>query len=169
MIQRKVCLVGDFSVGKTSLFNRFVYNRFAESYLSTVGVRLQRKVVVVGGQELALIMWDTEGGKDVSALKPSYLSGAAGAVIVCDLTRIATILHCADYAALIRQHNPHTKLTMTGNKRDLLTDDHAHVAVARQVAQELGARLTLTSASTGVGVEALFQAFGEDLIRVEPS
>src|SRR5690242_619785 len=128
MIQRKVCLVGDFSVGKTSLFNRFVYNRFSESYLSTVGVRLQRKMITVADREVSLVLWDTEGGKDISALKPSYLGGATGAVIVCDLTRVSTVLHCEAYAQLIRTHNPQIKLAIAGNKRDLLANDHAHLA-----------------------------------------
>ncbi len=166
MLQRKVCLIGDFAVGKSSLFNRFVYNRFAETYQSTIGVRVQRKVVTVQGREVALVLWDTEGGQDSSTMRESYLAGAAGAVIVCDLTRNNTILHCEAYASILRQHNANVLLTMAGNKLDLISLEHAHVAVAHQVARLIQVPLTLSSANSGAGVEALFQSLGEGLVGV---
>ena len=164
MIQRKVCLVGDFAVGKTSLFNRFVTNRFSEAYLSTVGVRVQRKQIAVHGEPLALVLWDTEGGRDSRELRTSYTQGTAGAVVVCDLTRLATILHCEEYGAELRRAHPHLPIALAGNKSDLLPADHAHLAVARQVAKALGAPLTITSALNGEGIEALFQSLGEELL-----
>ncbi len=165
MVQNKVCLVGDFAVGKTSLFNRFLYNRFSETYQSTVGVRVQRKIVKVRDEELALILWDTEGGHDSKTLKESYLKGAAGAVIVCDLTRTGTILHCEEYIHLLRRENPTLPLTIAGNKLDLVSPDHAHVAVARQVAELVQVPLLLSSANLGIGVEQLFQSLGERLLH----
>lgn len=167
MVQRKVCLVGNFAVGKTSLFNRFVYNRFSETYQSTIGVRVQRKIVKVRDHELALILWDTEGGQDSKTLKESYLKGAAGAVIVCDLTRTGTILHCEEYIHLLRRENPALPLAIAGNKLDLVSPDHAHIAVAHQVAQLFQAPLTLSSANLGVGVEQLFQSLGERLLHAQ--
>lgn len=169
MLQRKVCLIGDFAVGKSSLFNRFVYNRFSEAYQSTIGVRVQRKVVTVQGRDVALVLWDTEGGQDSSTVRESYLAGAAGAVIVCDLTRNNTILHCEEYANILRQRNADVHLTMAGNKLDLVSPEHTHVAVARRVAQLIQVPLTLSSAGSGEGVEALFQSLGEGLAGVRPT
>lgn len=169
MLQRKVCLVGDFAVGKTSLFNRFVYNRFSEAYQSTIGVRVQRKIVNVYGNDLALVLWDTEGGQDSSSLKESYLSGAAGAVVVCDLTRASTILHCEEYTQVLRRRNPHICIALAGNKLDLLPPDHTHIAVAQRIAQLAGAPLTLSSASSGAGVEELFRMLGEELLGAKPA
>lgn len=166
MLQRKVCLVGDFAVGKTSLFNRFVYNRFSETYQSTIGVRVQRKLVTVQGQDMALVLWDTEGGQDSSSVRESYLLGATGAVIVCDLHRTNTILHCEEYAELLRRSNAHILLAMVGNKMDLVPPDHANIAVAHRVAALIQAPLTLASASRGEGVVELFQGLGEGLYRV---
>lgn len=164
MPQRKVCLVGDFAVGKTSLFNRFVYNRFSESYLTTVGVLVQRKVVQINGNELTMILWDTEGGKDSSALNVSYVSGAAGAVIVCDLTRASTILHCQGYITALRRMNQQIRLVLAGNKLDILDPDHKHLTVMRQVAHKEQLALTLTSAMSGEGVDAMFTSLGQSLI-----
>lgn len=165
MLQRKVCLVGDFAVGKTSLFQRFVYNRFSENYLTTVGVLVQRKVVKANDKELTLILWDTEGGKDSSMMKESYLTGATGAVIVCDLTRVGTILHCQGYVDRLRQINPKMHIALAGNKRDLISAEHAHLSVVRQVAKKEQLPVTLTSALKGVGIETMFQKLGESLLE----
>ncbi len=165
MIQRKVCLIGDFAVGKTSLFHRFVYNRFSETYLTTVGVLIQRKVVEVGSQQVTMILWDMEGGKDSTSLKASSLAGAAGAVIVCDLTRVGSILHCQGYAESLRNMKPDIRLMLAGNKYDLIdSDSHAHLAVVRQVAKKENLPMTLTSAMTGEGIEEMFQSLGESLL-----
>ena len=165
MLQRKVCLVGDFAVGKSSLFNRFVYSRFSDTYLSTVGVRIQRKVIHVHADDLALILWDTEGGRERREIKESYITGAVGAIIACDLTRVGTILHCEEYAQLLRHGDQQMQIVLAGNKVDLVAPDHPHLAVIRRVAQLIGASLTLTSASSGDGVELLFQSLGETLFH----
>jgi small GTP-binding protein len=165
MIQRKVCLLGDFAVGKTSLFNAFIYNRFAERYLSTVGVRIQRKQVVAAGQLVSLILWDIEGTRAVSDLKMSYLNGTTGVVLVCDLTRELTIAHCQEYATILRQLNPQICLTIAANKLDLITESHPSLVLVQELAQTIAAPLIITSASTGSGIEFLFQALAEELIR----
>jgi small GTP-binding protein len=164
MPQRKICLVGDFAVGKTSLFHRFVYNKFSESYLTTVGVLIQRKMVKIDGVPLSLILWDTEGGQDSSSMKTSYLSGATGAIIVCDLTRLKTILHCEGYVEVLRKTQPAIHIMLAGNKRDLVGEDHAHLAVVRQLSRQLQLPATLTSAKSGDGIEDMFFSLGKSLL-----
>lgn len=166
MTQRKVCLVGDFAVGKTSLFNRFVYNRFSEGYMSTIGVMVQRKVISIDGHDLALVLWDMQGGQDSSTIKESYLNGASGAIITCDLTRVGTILHCEGYANLLRRVNHNIHLLLAGNKADLVKPGHAHLSVVRQVAKQARLPLIFTSARNGEGVEPLFRVLGEMLLHV---
>lgn len=156
MAQRKVCLVGDFAVGKTSLFNRFVFERFEPGYLSTLGVRIQRKAMP--SDDPALLVWDVEGGRDEQLLKPGYLTGAACIIAVCDLTRPATIDRCAAYVAELRALCPATPLLLAANKLDLVAADHPHIARAHAVAAALHVPLTLTSACDGDGVAALFEA-----------
>ena len=165
MIQRKVCLVGDFAVGKTSLFSRFIYNKFSEDYLTTVGVRMQRKIVPTGSGAAALILWDIEGGKGGGTVRESYLDAATGAVVVCDLTRLSTIMNMKNYVELLLRVNPAMQIVLAGNKLDLLSPDHAHLILVRRVAAQLDQPLTLTSASTGVGVEDMFTTLGERLIE----
>ena len=88
---KKICLLGDFSVGKTSLVRRFVHNRFDDQYISTIGVKVSRKTVVLPVAddlvELTLMVWDLAGSQGTTPIAASYLRGAVGAVLVCDLTR----------------------------------------------------------------------------------
>jgi len=88
LIQKKVCLLGDFSVGKTSLSERFVYDRFSGRYLSTIGVKISRKPINISKDiMLNMLIWDLAGSEEFSGVQSSYLQGAQGAILVCDLTR----------------------------------------------------------------------------------
>ncbi len=165
MRQRKVCLIGDFAVGKTSLFDRFVYNRFSGTYQTTVGVRVQRKVVELGATTLSLILWDMEGNSQGTAtINESHLLGAAGAVLVCDLTRPDTIRSLPIYAAALRRVSPKACYVSAGNKYDLVSPHDNHIAVAQQTAASLDVPLLLTSANTGENVEDLFQTLANQLL-----
>src|ERR1700730_12681088 len=91
MVQKKICMLGGFSVGKTSLVKRFVQSVFSESYLTTVGVKIDKKTVTLGDRMVHLILWDLAGEDDMSSLRMSYLRGSAGYVLVADGTRPATL------------------------------------------------------------------------------
>ena len=81
-VQRKICMLGGFSVGKTSLVKRYVQSIFSESYLTTVGVKIDKKTVTLVDREVHLILWDLAGEDDMSSLRMSYLRGSAGYVLV---------------------------------------------------------------------------------------
>lgn len=102
-LSAKVCLLGDYAVGKTSLVRRFVYNLFEDKYLSTIGVKVSRKMVAVprGDEvvELVLMLWDLAGSEEFDSVRASYLRGAAGALVVCDVTQRSTLASVSDYVA----------------------------------------------------------------------
>ena len=77
MLQKKICLLGAFGVGKTSLVRRYVDTIFSDAYLTTVGVKIDKKLLTVGGEQMALILWDIAGEDDIAAVRVSYLRGAA--------------------------------------------------------------------------------------------
>ena len=156
-LSAKACLLGDYAVGKTSLVRRFVYNMFDDGYLSTIGVKVSRKVVALarGDEvvELTLMLWDLAGSEEFDSVRASYLRGAVSALIVCDLTHRQGLAGVADYASQIRAVNPKAALIVVGNKVDLveqraITDDELAAAAA-----ELGAAALVTSAKTGAGVD----------------
>src|ERR1700732_1511319 len=84
-------MLGGFGVGKTSLVRRYVQSIFSDKYLTTVGVKIEKKMVNVGAAEVALILWDIAGEDDVTVIRTSYLRGAAGYFLVVDVTRAETL------------------------------------------------------------------------------
>src|ERR1700690_1631558 len=91
MLQKKVCLLGGFGVGKTSLVRRYVQSIFSDAYLTTVGVKIEKKMVNVGAADVALILWDIAGEDDIKSIRTSYLRGTAGYLLVVDVTRSETL------------------------------------------------------------------------------
>jgi small GTP-binding protein len=169
LVQRskKVCLLGEFGVGKTSLVRRFVEDRFDERYLSTIGVLVSRKTMLIDRPEpidLTLLIWDTAGSERFSTVVRSYYQGAAGALIVCDLTRAETIVALTDYAAHVRAVNPGVPVVLVGNKLDLASQREIADEQLTTLALHLAAPMVLSSARTGAGVEAAFQLLADAIV-----
>ena len=155
-LQKKVCLLGDFAVGKTSLIRRFVENRFDDKYLSTIGVKISRKTIAREEHLTNLLIWDLAGGDDFSKAGSSYLRGAVGALVVCDLTRPETLEALAYYAKQLRAINETAVLVFVGNKADLVEERKISEADLSQASHDFGAQCLLTSALTGSNVEDAF-------------
>lgn len=119
----KVCLIGDFAVGKTSLIRRFTESRFSESYLSTIGIRVSRKTLQTSDSStLTLMIWDTAGGEPFTTVVRSYYRGSRGAALVCDVTRPETVTSLMRYAREFHTVNPGVSLIMMANKIDLRSE-----------------------------------------------
>lgn len=156
VVQKKVCLLGDFAVGKTSLVRRFVEGRFEDKYLSTIGVKVSRKTLERETSRLNLLIWDLVGGNEFSRSETGYLLGTAGALIVCDLTRFDTLKALKRYTKQVRAVNPHVAIVFLGNKVDLSEEQVIDEATLTAVTLELNAPFLLTSAKTNENVEAAF-------------
>lgn len=91
VLQKKVCMIGSFAVGKTSLVSRYVHNRFSDKYLSTIGVKIDRKVLRLGDTEIQMMLWDLNGEDAFQRVRLSYLRGAHGYLLVADGTRRNTL------------------------------------------------------------------------------
>jgi len=171
-ISKKVCLLGDFAVGKTSLVRRFVYNLFNDKYLSTIGVKVSRKAVAIPRQdgvvELNMILWDLAGSEEFEQLRDSYLRGAAGAVLVCDLTRPETLESLHSYAEDLLRVSPGARLVLAANKHDLTDQWRLTPQQIEAAAAGLHTSYYLTSAKTGEEVETLFRWLGQMLVEPTP-
>ena len=165
-IQKKICLLGDFAVGKTSLVRRFVEDRFDDSYLSTIGVKVSRKTVPYVAHQLTFLIWDLAGDGRFSQMDSSYLRGASGAIIVCDLTRPRTLDAIDHYAHLLRTLNPAAGIVFAGNKFDLETERQVQEEEVTTVAQAYGAHCLPTSAKTGLNVETAFRILGNEVMKI---
>ncbi|GAB5536860.1 MAG: Rab family GTPase [Rubricoccaceae bacterium] len=156
MIQKKICLIGVPAVGKTSLVRRFVQGVFSEAYLTTIGVKIDRREVEVEGTGVRLVVWDIAGDDAYSPLNMGYLRGAAGLLMVADGTRPATLDRALELAEAAEVEHGPMSAVLALNKADLVTEwalDADQVASLRQQMTVLE-----TSAKTGDGVEAAFDA-----------
>jgi small GTP-binding protein len=168
MMQKKVCMVGLFATGKTSLVQRFVHSRFSERYLSTVGVKIDRKEVEVDGTGITLLLWDLAGRDGFEDITPSYLRGSHGILYVADGTRRETWEQLSGLRTLARDAAGDVPSVLAINKADL-TDQWA---LARSEEQQLATEwdVVRTSAKTGDGVEEIFRRLGRGtLARREAS
>ena len=158
LIQKKICLLGNFAVGKTSLVRRFVEGRLNDKYLSTIGVKISRKVIARSYGQLNILVWDMIGGEDLDTkVEMSYLHGAAGALMVCDLTRNNTLDVFESYVQQIRTVSPRIPLLVIANKVDLVKERAISDEQLQTISKELGGQtFYLTSAKTGENVETAF-------------
>lgn len=169
-VSKKVCLLGDFAVGKTSLVHRFVHNRFDDKYISTVGVKVSRKVVMVPHEDSAsvikvsLLIWDLAGSEEFRTLQSNYLRGASGAILVCDLTRPTTLDSIPGYVECLQRIAGDVQLVVAANKADLVEQRSLAEESIAQMASTLNAAYYITSAKEGNLVETLFRRVAKSLV-----
>jgi small GTP-binding protein len=157
MIQKKICLLGAFAVGKTSLVARFVESIFSERYLTTVGVKISRKALQVGNQEWQLMLWDLAGEDEFLQLRPSYLRGSSGYLLVVDGTRRATLNTAVSVQQRTAQAVGNVPFVVLFNKSDLENEWEIGNDAFADLSQR-GWPWLKTSAKTGEGVEEAFRA-----------
>ena len=160
MIRKKICLLGSFAVGKTSLVKRFVYSEFSERYQTTVGVKVDKRVVQVGDHEVSLVIWDLHGEDRWQGVRSSYLRGASGALLVADGTRFETLEVVRGLSQKLWETSPDAQVRVLVNKVDLL--DSFAIPKSEWEARIDWAPVAFTSAKTGEGVEAAFQSLAEE-------
>ena len=162
MLQKKVCMLGGFSVGKTSLVKRYVESVFSENYLTTVGVKIDKKTVDLGHRTVNLILWDVAGEDEVSTVRMSYLRGCAGYVLVADGTRPSTLEVALSLRERVEAELGQLPFVLLLNKNDL-REQWAIPDNELERLREAGWSVRSTSARTGEGVE---DAFRELAVRV---
>lgn len=155
MIQKKVCLIGSPAVGKTSLVRRFVHGGFSEEYLTTIGVKIDRKNVTVGDDEVHLMVWDVNGDDTFTPLRPAYLRGASGLLVVADGTRAFTLDHAIELRDDLPEKLQELPAVLLLNKRDL---EEIWEVEGDQLEplHDSGWKIIETSALSGFGVEDAF-------------
>ncbi len=159
---RKVCLLGDGGVGKTSLVRRFVEDSFRDEYIVSFGTKVSKKVLEVGDAELTMMLWDILGQKSDDSLHSAYYKGANGALLVCDATRLQTIEHLAKWKESFLKVAPKAAIVLVANKADLVPK--APSMELQGAAKSLGGNIIMTSAKTGEGVEAAFLELGKAIM-----
>ncbi|MGB5959575.1 MAG: Rab family GTPase [Coleofasciculaceae cyanobacterium] len=155
MIQKKVCMVGAFATGKTSLVSRFVHSIYSEVYQSTVGVKIDKKTLKLEDQEINLILWDIQGEDNFQKLRLSYLRGLSGYLLVVDGTRRATFEKALNVQQSIEQMFEKVPFILIINKSDLADEWEIDNTTVDELSNT-GWNIIKGSAKTGLGVEEAF-------------
>src|SRR6187431_2669285 len=155
MLQKKICMLGGFGVGKTSLVSRFVTSIFSDTYLTTIGVKIDKKSIAVDAHEMTLMLWDIYGQDEFQTVRDSYLRGASGYLLVADGTRHATLETAAALQQKAESVVGRVPFLLLLNKADLIREWQVdEQALMRLV--DRGWTVVKTSAKTGAGVEGAF-------------
>lgn len=168
-IKAKICLVGNFAVGKTSLVRRYVQDLFSDTYIMTLGTKVSKKSLHVGVGEtivdLDLMIWDIMGQPGFrDLLRDAYFSMAKGVLAVCDWTRKDTLEDLPKWIHALEDVAGKVPIVMAVNKADRIDEAKFGEDDARAVAENLGAPLSFVSAKSGAKVEELFQRLGRSLV-----
>jgi small GTP-binding protein len=161
-IARKVCMLGDFGVGKTSLVARYVRNTFSDKYLTTVGVKVDSRIVSpASGTDIKLVIWDIAGKAVLDNLNQNYLRSASGLILVADGTREASLRAALNLAMQARDVIADPACVLFVNKLDLVDRWEVAPAVLAEIRRSLA--VFETSALSGDGVEAGFAELARKL------
>jgi len=164
-IKRKICMLGAFSVGKTSLVSRFVTSIFPDTYLTTVGVKVDKKDIKVDGKDVSLLIWDIYGEDAVQQIRSSYVRGAAGYLLVADGTRPETLETASRIRTRMESEIGAVPFVLMVNKSDL-RNEWQRCAEKLETLRRAGWPVLACSARTGEGVEEGFMRLATGMSEV---
>ncbi len=172
-ISKKICLLGDPAVGKTSLIHKYVYDAFDDKYLGTIGAKITKKTNIVefpeGGKsvEVNLMIWDIAGQKMLGNVHQTYFKGAKGAMVVADVTRRETFVNVVNWISELFKVTPGIPVLILANKHDLLEQGTISEGEIDAMMGKLGISYLFTSAKSGLNVENAFRSLSEFLASPE--
>jgi len=155
MLQKKICMLGSFSVGKTSLVRRFVESIFSDAYQTSIGVKIDKKVVRSGNEDVTLVLWDIHGEDVYQKIRMSYLRGMSAYLLVVDGTRRQTLDDALALNERVVEEAGKVPAILVINKRDLAEKWEIDAARESELTAA-GWTIIRTSAKTGDSVEEVF-------------
>lgn len=164
LITKKICLLGDFSVGKTSLVAQFVHHTFSERYLTTVGVKIDSKQVELeGGKAVKLVVWDIAGNDEFSVFDKNYFRGAAGIFLVADGTHRETVESALKLKKTVADSEGNLPMICALNKADLASRWEVGESDIKSLSSDQ-IEVFKTSAKTGEQVETAFHQLAKAVV-----
>ncbi|XP_042217969.1 ras-related protein Rab-24-like [Homarus americanus] len=165
-VDMKVVMLGQAACGKTSLVERFIYNRFNTNYQTTIGAAFGARNMAVQGKQICVGLWDTAGSERYEAMSRIYYRDAKAAVICYDITNAESADRAKFWVSEVQKHEEDCKIYLCGTKLDLAMDKPQERQVdfhdLSDYAEEVGAKVIETSSKTGNNVEKLFNCVVED-------
>ncbi|XP_034942329.1 ras-related protein Rab-24-like [Chelonus insularis] len=171
-VDLKVVLLGNSEVGKTSLLERYVNERFNESmaYQNTIGAAYAAKNVEVDDKTITLGIWDTAGTERYNAMVRIYYRDAKAAIVCYDITNQASFNRARVWIQELRSQEEECKIYLCATKKDLIDNDQTptpyepspSLEMVQRYADGIGSKFFITSSKTGENVAQLFQEIARD-------
>lgn len=159
-VSKKVILIGHFGVGKSSLVKRFVHQKFSDQYVTTIGVKIDKKIVEINGFEVSMIIWDIAGEDSQQKVPASYRLGAHGALYVFDMSRPSTYENLDQELSYLNEIIPGVPIQILANKVDLLSEKEKEETLHKLAHH----KVFPTSAMTGEHVEQAFELLAKSMV-----
>ena len=163
MIKKKICMLGAFATGKTSLVQKYVHSIFSEKYHTTVGVNIEKAQVHTENDDVDLIIWDLYGEDEFQKVRASYLRGASGCIYVVDGTRKATLTTALNLKEMVENTIGSIPFILAVNKSDLKDQWEIEQPLLEDLKQN-GDFVIQTSAKTGQEVKEAFQKLVKEML-----
>ena len=164
MIKKKVCMLGAFAVGKTSLVQQYVHSIFSDKYHTTVGVKIEKAQVNINNANVDLIIWDLHGEDEFQHVRLSYLKGSAGCIYVVDGTRRATLITALNLKEIVERTMGKIPIVLVINKSDLEDQWELDPSILDEISGQ-GITVVRASAKTGMAVEQIFQLLTKKMME----
>ena len=165
MLQKKICLLGAFAVGKTSLVQQFVSGIFSDTYQTTIGVTIEKKMISINQNTVSLIIWDIYGEDEFQKIRQSYLRGASGYIVVVDATRRFTLDTACELHRMTEESQGSLPCIMILNKMDLQEEWEIRDTDLTPLLEQ-GWTIIKCSAKTGDGVEMALSSLAEKMLSI---
>ena len=162
----KILTLGETTVGKTSLLNKFTENTFSKTQFATIGIDFKLKKININGKTIELKIWDTAGQERYRNLTKQYYKGADGILLIFDLTKKETFLKINDWIDQLNSHfnQDEISIILIGNKKDL-SDREISYEEGNQRGKELNILYFETSAKTGENVNEAFNCLTNEILK----
>ncbi|HQU85764.1 MAG TPA: Rab family GTPase [Pyrinomonadaceae bacterium] len=164
ILQKKICMLGATGVGKTSLVRRFVQSIYSEKYHTTIGVKIDKKTLSLGADEITLLLWDLQGEDANFKIRPSFLRGASGYLLVVDLTRHETLVTAFSIQKMVEREVGKLPFFVLFNKNDLTENFEISEEEIADLAQ-YDWKILRSSAKDGENVEEAFQMLTQEMLK----
>jgi len=162
-------MLGDPSVGKTSLIRKYVFDEFSDDYLSTIGAKVTRKELILEYKDvkyrLHMVIWDIAGQKTFTSVSPSLFKGAEGGILICDITRRSTLENLHNWIYNFEQRAGVAPFILLINKWDIMHRKDFEITEVERMARGYNIPFLTTSAKTGLNVEEAFRELGTMILK----
>ncbi|KAI5161550.1 hypothetical protein NEAUS03_1641 [Nematocida ausubeli] len=171
-LQLKLLIIGESNVGKTSILQRFIDNKFEKTFSTTIGIDFRSKAIKVDGKEIELQIWDTAGQERFFSITRSYYRGSDGIFLTFDLTSESSFASLTKWIGEIKEKvDEKVPVFLLGNKKDLLKGSEseinllATVSRIKEISEELKVPWYSTSAKSGENIEEIFMDMARTILH----